>query len=127
MISKTVSRKHALKMIAFGSLTGYSAIKRFTQKQNYTVKQTDIFKKTGLELHYPYTLPELPYSYDAVASAIDAQTMEILHSRHHQAYINNLNGALETRPELQETCGNTLTTLIIRTGGQIIFPHSVTF
>jgi len=43
----------------------------------------------------PYTLPALPYAYDALEPHIDAQTMEIHHARHHQAYVNNLNAALE--------------------------------
>ena len=42
-----------------------------------------------------YTLPALPYAYDALEPHIDAQTMEIHYSRHHQAYVNNLNAALE--------------------------------
>lgn len=41
------------------------------------------------------TLPELGYAYDALAPHIDAQTMEIHHSRHHQAYINNYNAAVD--------------------------------
>ena len=43
----------------------------------------------------PYTLPQLPYAYDALAPNIDAQTMEIHYSRHHQTYVNNLNAAVE--------------------------------
>ncbi|KOQ26891.1 superoxide dismutase [Achromobacter xylosoxidans] len=42
-----------------------------------------------------YTLPTLPYAYDALEPHIDALTMEIHHSKHHQTYVNNLNAALE--------------------------------
>lgn len=42
-----------------------------------------------------HTLPELPYAYDALEPHIDALTMEIHHSRHHQTYVNNLNATLE--------------------------------
>ena len=45
-----------------------------------------------------YTLPELPYSYDALEPHIDARTMEIHHTKHHQAYINKLNDALKDSP-----------------------------
>jgi superoxide dismutase, Fe-Mn family len=46
----------------------------------------------------PYTLPSLPYAYDALEPHIDAQTMEIHHSKHHQTYINNLNAAVKDTP-----------------------------
>jgi Fe-Mn family superoxide dismutase len=42
-----------------------------------------------------YELPKLPYAYNALEPYIDARTMEIHHTKHHQAYINNLNKALE--------------------------------
>ena len=44
---------------------------------------------------YPFNLPELGYAYDALEPHIDARTMEIHHTKHHQAYTNNLNAALE--------------------------------
>ncbi|MFB3948205.1 superoxide dismutase [Aeromonas veronii bv. sobria] len=47
-----------------------------------------------------HTLPALNYAYDALEPHIDALTMEIHHSRHHQTYTNNLNAALEGAPEL---------------------------
>lgn len=47
-----------------------------------------------------YTLPELGYAYDALEPHFDAMTMEIHYSKHHQTYVNNANGALESLPEL---------------------------
>ncbi|WP_397451407.1 superoxide dismutase [Pseudomonas sp. NA-150] len=43
----------------------------------------------------PFTLPALPYAYDALEPHIDTQTMEIHYTKHHQTYINNLNAAVE--------------------------------
>ncbi|BBM69117.1 superoxide dismutase [Rhodothermus marinus] len=48
-----------------------------------------------------FTLPPLPYPYDALEPYVDAQTMEIHYTKHHQGYVNNLNKALEGYPELQ--------------------------
>jgi Fe-Mn family superoxide dismutase len=48
-----------------------------------------------------FTLPSLPYAFDALEPHIDAKTMEIHHDKHHQAYVNNLNAAIEKAPELQ--------------------------
>jgi Fe-Mn family superoxide dismutase len=56
-----------------------------------------------------FTLPPLPYDYAALEPHIDARTMEIHHTKHHQAYVNNLNAALEKAPELQ---GKTLEQLL---------------
>jgi superoxide dismutase, Fe-Mn family len=48
----------------------------------------------------PFTLPALPYASDALEPSIDKMTMEIHHGKHHNAYVTNLNKALESAPEL---------------------------
>jgi Fe-Mn family superoxide dismutase len=48
-----------------------------------------------------FTLPPLPYAFDALEPSIDARTMEIHHDKHHQAYVTNLNTALKAHPEYQ--------------------------
>jgi Fe-Mn family superoxide dismutase len=49
-----------------------------------------------------FELPSLPYAYDALEPYIDAQTMEIHHTKHHNAYVTNLNAALEKYPNLAD-------------------------
>src|SRR6516162_6043418 len=60
-----------------------------------------------------FTLPPLPYGFDALEPHIDAATMKVHHDGHHAAYVNNLNKALESAPDLQnksveELLGNNL-------------------
>ena len=50
----------------------------------------------------PHILPPLPYAYDALEPFIDARTMEIHHTKHHQGYVDKLNAALEKAPALAE-------------------------
>lgn len=49
-----------------------------------------------------YTLPELPYAYDALEPYIDEETMHLHHEKHHNTYVTNLNAAIEKYPELGE-------------------------
>lgn len=56
----------------------------------------------GYAVYMLHTLPKLPYEYNALEPYIDAKTMEIHHTKHHQAYIDKLNAALEKYPELSE-------------------------
>jgi len=60
------------------------------------------------ELPQPFTLPELPYAYDALEPHLDARTMEIHHTKHHQAYITNANKVLAGHPDLQRLDAETL-------------------
>ncbi len=62
-------------------------------------------------LAYPYSVPSLPYDYNANEPAIDTLTMQIHHDKHHAAYVNNLNTALKDHPELQK---RSLTELLAR-------------
>lgn len=48
----------------------------------------------------PFTLPPLPYAYDALEPSFDAETMHLHHDKHHQAYVNGLNAAVAAHPEL---------------------------
>lgn len=57
-----------------------------------------IFMAQAQQGQEPFRLTELPYSYEAMEPYIDAQTMEIHHSRHHAAYVNNLNAAVKGTP-----------------------------
>ena len=50
----------------------------------------------------PHTLPALPYAFDALEPHIDTTTMQIHHGKHHQAYVNNLNAALDKHAALHE-------------------------
>lgn len=49
-----------------------------------------------------HELPKLPYDYNALEPYVDELTMNIHHTKHHQAYVNNLNAALEKHPELSD-------------------------
>lgn len=60
-----------------------------------------------------HTLPALPYAHNALEPHIDARTMEIHHGKHHQAYVNNLNAALEKYSDLQ---GKSIEELITNLG-----------
>jgi Fe-Mn family superoxide dismutase len=56
---------------------------------------------TSAALEQEFTLPPLPYGFDALEPHIDTQTMQIHHDKHHQAYVTNLNKALQSAPEYQ--------------------------
>jgi Fe-Mn family superoxide dismutase len=63
----------------------------------------------GAAPHMSFTLPPLPYSFDALEPYIDAKTMEVHHDKHHNAYVTNLNKALESAPDfaklsIEELC-----------------------
>src|SRR5213079_2711523 len=63
-----------------------------------------------------YELPKLPYPYDALEPHIDAKTMEIHHTKHHQAYIDNLNKAIKGKSDL-ESVPEDIRTVVRNNGG----------
>jgi Fe-Mn family superoxide dismutase len=52
------------------------------------------------ETNVPFEVPALTYDYDALEPSIDEATMKLHHDKHHQAYVTNLNAAIEKHPEL---------------------------
>lgn len=81
-----------------------------------------------------YQLPNLPYAYDALEPYIDAQTMIIHHTKHHQAYVDNLNGALAKHPEVELNLEALLKDLdnvpadirnVVRNNGGGVFNHNL--
>src|ERR1700748_2386497 len=77
-----------------------------------------------------FTLPKLPYDYKALEPHIDAMTMEIHHSKHHNAYVTNLNKALEGKLEenmsIEDICKNiSKYPAAVRNNGGGHFNHSL--
>ena len=85
------SRRKFLKKSALLSLSGIAANVISNEKLN----ALEQFSNENFLLE-PFTLAPLPYAYDALEPFIDKQTMELHHDKHHQAYVTNLNKALET-------------------------------
>ncbi len=76
-----------------------------------------------------FELPNLPYAYDALEPHIDAKTMEIHHSKHHQAYTNKLNAAIDgtdmAGKTIEDLCANHNDNNAVRNNGGGFFNHSL--
>ena len=76
-----------------------------------------------------FTLPDLPYSYDALEPHFDSHTMEIHHSRHHNLYISNLNNAIKNtnmeNASIEEICKNHSENIAVRNNGGGHYNHSL--
>ena len=86
-----MTRRHALRTIALTSAACASILRPAAMQ----AAQGTASAPTG-----PFTLPPLPYPFDALEPHIDARTMEIHHDKHHAAYVSNLNKAVADYPEL---------------------------
>lgn len=92
---------------------------------------SQLIKKLTLKnINMAFELPKLPYAYNALEPHIDAQTMEIHHSKHHQAYVTNLNAAIagsETEKlSIEEICKNiSKYPMPVRNNGGGHFNHSL--
>ena len=88
-MSQNISRREMIKTIGLGVTAAAVAPLLASAVQDQPAAPTG------------FTLPSLPYAYDALEPHIDARTMEIHYTKHHQAYVTNLNQALEAYPKLR--------------------------
>ena len=108
-VDSRVTRRVVLKSLGFGAaLLNLGRASLFAQSPTPATAPMPAARPTAGADAQPFTLPPLPYAYDALAPHIDARTMEIHHTKHHQAYINAANKALEARPDLRELSGEQL-------------------
>ena len=95
--SQPLTRREALKTFAAGAAAlGFASIAK------PALAATPGATRNPASTPQPFTLPKLPYAYDALEPHIDARTMEIHHTKHHQAYITNATSALANHPELRQ-------------------------
>jgi Fe-Mn family superoxide dismutase len=90
-----MTRRHAMKATALASAACAAALPALAQPAAPTAATAPA--ATG-----PFTLPPLPYAFDALEPYIDALTMQIHHDKHHLAYVTGLNKAVAGHPELEK-------------------------
>ncbi len=99
-MKKMLSLTYLSITICFTQATckSYKKIKTCRAERNTSIATPQIapfYKAT-----YPFTVPKLPYAFDALEPYIDKKTMEVHHNKHHQGYVNNLNNALKGHKDL---------------------------
>ena len=104
MSMNTLTRRQALKTAAFaGAAIATAAVARRVIAQGDTNASNLTMPVPAMAPAAPsgpFTLPPLPYAYDALEPYIDARTMQIHHDKHHAAYVANLNKAIADYPDL---------------------------
>jgi len=102
-IPDALSRREAIRMIGSGAaLLGLGGLARVSVSGAEQASAPGAAVVTGADagIAQPFTLPPLRYGYDALEPHIDARTMQIHYTKHHQAYISNANKALDGHPAL---------------------------
>jgi len=97
-----MTRRHAIQTTALAGAAFATVPAALAQPGPGPIAPKEILVSTQPE---PFTLPPLPYAYDALEPHIDARTMEIHHDKHHAAYVVNLNKAVAAWPEFQTRLG----------------------
>lgn len=94
-----LNRRHFLKLLGTTTVTASIATTATTAA---TILASPPAAAQGISSNSsgPFSLPPLPYDYDALEPYIDADTMRFHHDRHHAAYVNNLNAAIGRHPQL---------------------------
>lgn len=93
------TRRNFLKQTAIlstGTIISSSLFNSVLAAENNLKNKNHVLKSENVDFQGNYSLPKLSYSYDALEPHIDKATMEIHHGKHHQAYVTNLNKAIET-------------------------------
>jgi Fe-Mn family superoxide dismutase len=95
-----LTRREALATLGLGTVVGAVVDGKISAHVLHRAHALNTIGTEAVQAGGPHSLPPLPYPAAALEPHIDAQTMEIHHGRHHQAYVNNLNAALKNAPEL---------------------------
>lgn len=98
---KTVTKKSRREFIKNGTLAAAGAISLISDWNTSTAATLFTDESFHPVDDSTFKLPPLPYAYDALEPYIDAKTMEIHYTKHHQGYIDKLNAAIEKAPELK--------------------------
>lgn len=94
-----LNRRHFLKLLGTTTITA-SIATTATTAATILVSPKAFAQGISSNSSGPFSLPPLPYAYDALEPYIDAETMRFHHDRHHAAYVNNLNAAIGRHPQL---------------------------
>ena len=97
---RTVSRRKVVGSGLAATFAAGAAIPLIADTGATSSARRALRQATPAEVTGPYELPPLPYDVAALEPAIDAQTMEIHHGKHHQAYVDNLNKAVADLPDI---------------------------